>query len=128
LSRREKGDPLWTNLQLAKRKIFIPDEFRVQARTTAEELRKVATLVAQKLNQAKGPVKFLIPSKGWSTLSVEGADLCDRKADAAFGPALRERLRPGIEVSELPMELNSAEFAEAIVGALEGMMKESTGN
>jgi len=128
LSRREKGDPLWTNLQLAKRKIFIPDEFRVQARTTAEELRKVATLVAQKLNQAKGPVKFLIPSKGWSTLSVEGADLCDRKADAAFGPALRERLRPGIEVSELPMELNSAEFAEALVGALEGMMKESPGN
>jgi uncharacterized protein (UPF0261 family) len=128
LSRREKGDPLWTNLQLTKRKIFIPDEFRVQARTTADELARVATLVTQKLNQAKGPVKFLIPGKGWSTLSVEGADLYDPEADAAFAPALKEHLRPGIEVSVLPMELNSAEFAEALVGALEGMMKEATGD
>jgi uncharacterized protein (UPF0261 family) len=128
LSRREKGDPLWTTLELAKRKIFIPDEFRVQARTTGEELRKVAALVAQKLNRAKGPVKFLIPSKGWSTLSVERADLYDPKADAAFGPALRVHLRPGFEVSELPMELNSPEFAEALVEALEGMMKKSAGS
>ena len=126
LSRREKGDPLWTDLELAKRRIFIPDEFRVQARTTAEELKKIAALVADKLNKAKGPVKFLIPSRGWSTLSVEGADLCDPEADAVFAPALRERLRPGIEVSELPMELNSHEFADALVQALEGMMKESS--
>jgi len=126
LGRREKRDPLWTTRELAKRKIFIPDEFRVQARTSAEELRDIAVLVAQKLNQAKGPVKILIPVKGWSTLSVEGADLYDPETDAVFAPALKERLRPGIEVSELPMEMNSAEFAGALVGALEGMMKEST--
>jgi len=128
LTRREKGDPLWTKLELAKRKIFIPDEFRVQARTTAGELRRVAALVAEKLNRSKGPVKCLIPSKGWSSLSVQGADLCDPEADAAFGAALMERLRPGIEVSELALELNSPEFAEALVGALEGMMKEGTEN
>jgi uncharacterized protein (UPF0261 family) len=126
LSRREKGDPLWTALNLAKRKIFIPDEFRVQARTTTEELQKVAALVAQKLNRAKGPVKFFIPSKGWSTLSVEGTDLYDPEADAAFAPALREHLRPDIEVSELPMEMNSPEFAGALVGALESMVKGSS--
>jgi len=125
LSRREKGDALWKNLELAKRKIFIPDEFRVQARTTPEELQTVAALVAEKLNQAKGPVKFFIPTKGWSSLSTEGADLYDPEADAAFAPALRERLRSGIEVSELPMALNAPEFAEALAEALEGMVKES---
>jgi uncharacterized protein (UPF0261 family) len=103
LSRREQGDPLWRNLGLPKRKIFIPDEFRVQARTTAEELARVAALVAQKLNQAKGPVKFLIPNKGWSTLSVRGADLYDPEADAVFAPVLREHVRPDIEGSELPL-------------------------
>ena len=128
LGRREKGDPLWTTRELAKRKIFIPDEFRVQARTSAEELLEVAALVAQKLNQSKGPVKFFIPTKGWSTLSVVGADLYDPETDAVFAPALKEHLRPGIEVSEVPMEINSPEFAEALVGALEGMMKESAGN
>jgi uncharacterized protein (UPF0261 family) len=125
LSRREKGDPLWTSLQLAKRKIFIPDEYRVQARTTADELRKAAILVSHKLNPSKGPVKFLIPNKGWSTLSVEGADLYEPETDRAFSPALRERLRQDIEVSELPLELNSPGFAESLVDALEGMMKES---
>jgi uncharacterized protein (UPF0261 family) len=126
LSRREKGDALWTKLDLAKRKIFIPDEFRVQARTTPEELQKVAALVAEKLNRAKGAVKFLIPTKGWSTLSVEGADLNDPEADAALGPALRKHLRRDIEVSELPIAINSPQFAEVLVGALEGMIKGST--
>ena len=128
LGRREKGDPLWTTRELAKRKIFIPDEFRVQARTSAAELLEVAASVAQKLNQAKGPVKVFIPVKGWSTLSVEGADLYDPEADAVFAPSLREHLRPGIEVAELPMEMNSPEFAEALVAALEEMMMESAGN
>lgn len=124
LSRREKGDALWKNLELAKRKIFIPDEFRVQARTTPEELQTVAALVAEKLNQAKGPVKFFIPTKGWSSLSTQGADLHDPEADAAFAPTLRERLRPGIEVREFPMALNAPEFAKALAEALEGMIKE----
>ena len=128
LGRREKGDPLWTTRELAKRKIFIPDEFRVQARTSAAELLEVAASVAQKLNQAKGPVKVFIPVKGWSTLSVEGADLYDPEADAVFAPSLREHLRPGIEVAELPMKMNSPEFAEALVAALEEMMMESAGN
>jgi uncharacterized protein (UPF0261 family) len=123
LGRRDKGDSLWTNLGLSKRKIFIPDEFRVQARTTAEEVQKVAALAARKLNQAEGPVKFFIPLKGWSTLSVEGADLFDPEADSALGPALRKQLRSDIEVSELPMKMNTAEFAEALVGALEEMIK-----
>ncbi|MFO7462323.1 MAG: Tm-1-like ATP-binding domain-containing protein [Desulfatiglandales bacterium] len=123
LGRRDKGDVLWTNLGLSKRKIFIPDEFRVQARTTAEEVQKVAALAARKLNEAEGPVKFFIPLKGWSTLSVEGADLFDPEADAALGPALRKQLRSDIEVSELPMKMNTAEFAEALVGALEEMIK-----
>ncbi|MEW6663721.1 MAG: Tm-1-like ATP-binding domain-containing protein [Thermodesulfobacteriota bacterium] len=123
LGRRDKGDPLWTTLQLSKRKIFIPDEFRVQARTSAEELRNVAVLVAQKLNQAKGPVKFFIPTKGWSTLSVEGADLYEPETDAAFGPALRERLRPDAEVSEFDGVLNSPEFAVVLVDALDRMIR-----
>jgi uncharacterized protein (UPF0261 family) len=127
LGRREKGDPLWTALDLAKRKIFIPDEFRVQARTSGDEVRKVADVVARKLNASKGPVKFFIPTQGWSSLSTQGADLYEPVTDALFAPALKKGLRPGIEVSELPVELNSPEFAETLVTALDSMMKESSG-
>jgi uncharacterized protein (UPF0261 family) len=128
LGRREKGDPLWTALDLAKRKIFIPDEFRVQARTSGDEVRKVADVVARKLNASKGPVKFFIPTQGWSSLSTQGADLYEPVTDALFAPALKKGLRPGIEVSELPVELNSPEFAEAIATALDGMIRKPIGS
>jgi len=125
LSRRAAGDPLWTTLRLAERKIFIPDEFRVQARTSGEEVRKVAEVIGRKLNQSKGSVKFFIPTHGWSSLSTEGADLYEPATDDLFAPALKKSLRPDIEVSELPMELNSPEFAEALVTALDSMVKAS---
>jgi len=123
LGRREAGDPLWTNLKLAERKIFIPDEFRVQARTSGDEVCRVAEVIATKLNHSKGPVKFFIPTQGWSSLSTKGADLYEPSTDALFAPVLRKHLRPDIEVSELPMELNSPQFAEALVNALNAMMK-----
>jgi len=125
LSRREAGDPLWTSLRLAERKIFIPDEFRVQARTSGDEVCRVAEVIARKLNGSRGPVKFFIPARGWSSLSTKGADLYEPVTDALFAPALKKHLRPGIEVSELPLELNSQEFAEVLVSALEGMLKGS---
>jgi uncharacterized protein (UPF0261 family) len=51
--------------------------------------------------------------------------LYEPETDAAFGPALRERLRPDTEVSEFDGAFNSPEFAEGLVGALDGMMKGS---
>jgi len=123
LDRRDQGDPLWTSRRLAERKIFIPDAFRVQVRTSADELREIAQVVAEKLNKSKGPVKFLIPTQGWSALSVEGTDLHEPETDAAFAPALREHLRSDIEVKELDTHLNTPEFARAAVEALEEMMK-----
>jgi uncharacterized protein (UPF0261 family) len=112
---------------LAERKIFIPDAFRVQVRTSADELREIAQVVAEKLNKSKGPVKFLIPIKGWSALSVEGTDLYDPETDAVFAPALREQLRPDIEVEELDTHLNTPEFARAAVEALDDLYRNSGG-
>jgi uncharacterized protein (UPF0261 family) len=126
LSRREAGDPLWTSLRLAERKIFIPDEFRVQARTSGDEVCRVAEVMARKLNESKGPVKFFIPAQGWSSLSTKGADLHEPVTDALFAPALKKHLRPGIDVFELPTELNSPEFAEALASALDSMVKGSS--
>jgi uncharacterized protein (UPF0261 family) len=127
LDRRDRGDPLWTSRRLAERKIFIPDAFRVQVRTSADELREIAQVVAEKLNKSKGPVKFLIPIKGWSALSVEGTDLYDPETDAVFAPALREQLRLDIEVEELDTHLNTPEFARAAVEALDDLYRNSGG-
>jgi len=63
LERGDREDPLWVSKDIKNRKLFIPDAFRVQARTTSQELREIAGEVARKLNRSKGPVANLIPLK-----------------------------------------------------------------
>jgi uncharacterized protein (UPF0261 family) len=96
----------------------------VQAKTNAEELRLIAKAVAEKLNRAKGPVKFLIPVRGWSSLSVQDQPLHDPNADRIFVEELRKQLKPEIEIRELDVHLNTPEFAMAAVESLEKMMSE----
>lgn len=124
IARRDNDDPLWTKHKLAERKMFYPDEYRLQVRSNADELKETAKVVAEKLNKAKGPVKFFIPTKGWSSLGVVGADLYEPETDAVFAPALREYLRSNVEVIELETEYDSKEFAKALVDALTGMIKD----
>ena len=84
LERGDRGDPLWVSRGIKNRKYFVPDAFRVQARTTSDELREIAKEVARKLNQSKGPVIILIPLKGWSSLDQEGMPLYDPDADRSL--------------------------------------------
>jgi len=124
LQRKDRNDSLWISRNIAARNYFVQDSYRVQARTNIEELRLAAKAVIEKLNKAKGPVKFLIPVRGWSSLSVKEQSLYDPDADRVFVEELRKQLKPEIEVRELDMHLNTPEFAMAVVEALEAMMKE----
>ncbi len=112
LERGDREDPLWVSRQLSKRRLFIPDALRVQARTSAEELIQVADLVAEKLERSRGQLTVLIPQKGWSSLSEEGMPLCDFNADAAFARRLREKLKGNAVVRDVDLALNSASFGE----------------
>jgi uncharacterized protein (UPF0261 family) len=124
LQRKDKNDPLWISRNIAARNYFVQDSYRVQAKTNTEERRLIAKAVADKLNRARGPVKFLIPLRGWSSLSVIEQPLYDPDADRIFVEELREQLKPEIEVRELDVHLNTPEFAMAVVEAFEAMMKE----
>ncbi len=115
LERRDRGDPLWVSKNIKDRKLFIPDAFRVQARTTAQELREIAREVARKLNLSRGPVSILIPLKGWSSLDREGMPLYDPEADRAFVDELKIHLNKTISLLEVDLHLNTREFAEKAV-------------
>lgn len=123
LQRKNKNDPLWTSLNIAARNYFVQDSYRVQARTNIEELRLAAKAITEKLNKAKGLVIFLIPVRGWSSLSVKEQPLYDPEADRIFVEELRKQLKPEIEVREFDMHLNTQEFAMAVVEALETMLE-----
>lgn len=125
LERKDKDDPLWTKRKLAERQLFVPDTFRVQVRTSAEEVREVARETAKRLNSSLGPVKFLLPLKGWSTLSSAGGALYNPEVDQAFAEELRAHLSSDVELIELDMELNSEEFALAALRAFEEALEQA---
>jgi len=94
---------------------IVQDALRVQVRTTADELRQAADVIASRLNRAKGQWTFLVPLKGWSSLDQEGRPLHDPVADAAFVARLKQQLRAPERVKEVDLHLYTPEFARMAV-------------
>ncbi len=101
------------------------DEYRVMLRASPEELLPAAEIIAGKLNKAKGPVKFLIPLRGWSAEDGEGRPLDDPQSDAAFVAELRKHLKPEIEIREVDAWMEDQDFALAVVAAFDEVMAQS---
>jgi uncharacterized protein (UPF0261 family) len=91
------------------------DKLRIQVRSTAEELRQGARVIAERLNKAKGPFRFLIPKQGWSSLDMEGRPLFDPEADAAFVEEFKAQLDNKDAIIEVDMHLYTDEFARLMV-------------
>jgi uncharacterized protein (UPF0261 family) len=120
IERKDLNDVLWQSRKLAERKLFVQEHPRVQARMSAEEMEYVASAVAERLNRYdhKARVKVMVPTKGFSSLSVEGGPLCDSDSDKMFAAVLKGCLDPGIEIIEIDTDINSREFAKAVVDVL----------
>lgn len=120
IQRRDEGDPLWTSRNLAARKLLLQDAIRVQARTSAEEMQTIAQEVANKLNHSKNKklIKFILPTKGFSSLSVEGGALYEPLSDKAFIDTLKKSLDDDIDIIEVEADINTPQFARAVVDAL----------
>lgn len=113
---RKDTDPFWKQKRLAKRKLFVPDRFRVQARTSRKEVELVAQAFAEKLNKAKGTVFVFIPLLGFSSLSKAGGPLFDPQTDKAFIRTFKNCIHEDtVEVIELNNTIDDPEFADAIV-------------
>ncbi|MBI3371848.1 MAG: Tm-1-like ATP-binding domain-containing protein [Betaproteobacteria bacterium] len=94
---------------------YVQDALRVQVRTTADELRQAADVIAERLNRARGPWSFLIPLRGWSSLDKEGRPIYDPVADAAFSARLKEKLADPSHLREVDLHLYTPEFARVAV-------------
>jgi len=94
---------------------YVQDALRVQVRTSADELRQAADVIAERLNRARGPWTFLIPLRGWSSLDREGRPIYDPAADAAFVARLKEKLADRSRLREVDLHLYTPEFARVAV-------------
>lgn len=85
-------------------------------------MTRVARVMAERLNRARGPVKVLLPRRGWSEADRESEPLYDPEGNRAFGEELKRYLAPEIEVVEVDAHINEPLYAETAVALLEEMM------
>ena len=79
--------------------------------TTREELKTIAATFAEKLNKAKGKIKFLYPAKGFCSQDKEGLALWNPEGNPIFLTELKRKLRPDIPIIEVDAHINDDEFA-----------------
>jgi uncharacterized protein (UPF0261 family) len=99
------------------RKKYDLDGFRTWIRMTPRELQEVSEVFAAKLNKSTGPVKILIPLRGWSSVDSPGSPTYDPEEDTIFVTGLRSTLRKGIEIIEVDANMEDPEFARAVASA-----------
>jgi len=92
-------------------------------RLLPEELVAVAREIAQKLNQAQGPVKVYIPLKGLSFPDREGLSHWDPGENQVFIDALKKHLSSKIPFIELDAHINDPDFIDPVVEEFMSMMK-----
>lgn len=106
----------------AQRRKYDLDKDRTWLRLNTEELKQVAEVMAGKLNQSRGPVIFLVPSRGWSLADVPGSAAYDPEEDRVFTETLRQLCKPEIVLQTIEASLNDPVFAHAVVEALIGLL------
>jgi len=86
-------------------------------RTTVEECRRIGQFLVDKLNRMQGPVRFLIPQGGVSSLDAPGKSFWDPAADKALFDVLIGGFRTGTDrkLVVLPHNINDPAFIDALV-------------
>jgi uncharacterized protein (UPF0261 family) len=86
-------------------------------RTLRPEMAELGRRFAERLNEAKGPLKIAYPTQGLSIPSFppnesnpQGGAFWDPEADAAFMEALRRDLRPDVPIVEYTRHVNDSGF------------------
>jgi uncharacterized protein (UPF0261 family) len=98
-----------------ERRKFDLDKLRTWIRLSPEELKEVAGVFAEKLNQAKGPVTVMVPLNGWSSADLPGNETHDPAEDRLFTQVLRKKLKPDVQIVEVDANMEDPEFARTVV-------------
>lgn len=93
------------------------DSFRTWIRMTTEELREISSVFSQKLNKSVGPIRIVVPLRGWSSVDAPGSPTHDPEEDMVFVDSLRNKLRKEIEIVEVDANMEDPPFADALTTA-----------
>ncbi len=110
------------------RKVIVHNALVCAARINREESIQMGTLLASKINAAKGPTAVIAPLHGFDKYEMPpDGPWIDAEKDAALLSALRSNLREGIEYQEVPANINEPIFAEMAVRAFVKLWEQHRG-
>lgn len=84
-------------------------------RTEAEELNKLASHLAGLIADAKGPVSFFVPLKGFSNHDSPDGHLHDPSLCPVFYDGVKASMPACVNVAKFDCHLNDEQFADALV-------------
>jgi uncharacterized protein (UPF0261 family) len=105
-------------------RLFYPHNPQVTLmRTTVDENAQMGRWIAERLNRMEGPVRLFLPEGGVSALDAPGKPFHDPAARGALYQALESSVRvtPNRQIIRLPLHINDAGFAAAVVAAFRDM-------
>lgn len=113
-------------LQGVRSAAALPEAFRGRAhaqhgpeimlvRTSSDEMEIVARSLADRINQASGPVAAIIPLRGFSDASRAGAALHAPETDRAFISTLESQVTDNTTLHEVDCNINDPAFAETVI-------------
>ena len=113
--------------RFAERRLYVHNPQVTLMRTTPDENAAIGRWIAERLNRMTGPVRFLLPLGGVSSIDAPGKPFHDPQADAALFQAIRDTFEPGPNrlLLELPCSINDPAFADALVETFLGLMPHS---
>jgi len=97
-----------------KRKYTLHNNLVAHIKLFADESKKAAELVAERLNSAKGPVTVIFPLRGLRTESQLGQKLYDPEVDNIILDTLRKNLDRKIRRVEVDANINDMLFSKTI--------------
>jgi uncharacterized protein (UPF0261 family) len=120
-----QGAPEELPEEYRSRKRYYHNPVATLVRLTAEEEAELGRIVAERLNEARGPVRVVCPTAGFSLADVPGGDLWDPDADAAFVEALRAGLREEIVFEAVDVHVNDPGLADLVADRYLTLVKET---
>jgi uncharacterized protein (UPF0261 family) len=109
-----QGAPETVPEEYRGRKSYYHNPVATLVRLEPAEMAELGQIVAERLNEARGPVHVVAPTLGFSLADVEGGDLWFPEADAAFLDALSAALPPEIPLELVDTHVNDPELADLV--------------
>lgn len=97
------------------RKHIIHNDNIILVRTNKIEMQKIAIFIARKINKSCGPVRVVIPLKGFSEEDKINREFYEPETDYVFIKTLKEHLSPNIIVKEIDAHINDSYFVESCI-------------